>query len=167
MTRRALIGVALSVAGLLVAYQIVATAPARAQDRIAFAKVLWDSLQAKDYRQWAPLPRHSADMYPGKSPHGAFLKLYGNRTAVSHSRTLPYGSIIVKENFKPDKSLAAVTVMYRIKGFDPTHHDWYWVKYMPNGAVAKKGTMQAAGKVGTCIGCHAQAKGNDWTFSND
>ncbi|MCH7728414.1 MAG: hypothetical protein IH991_18340, partial [Planctomycetes bacterium] len=93
---------------------------------------LWNWLQQSKYKNWAPAPEQTADFYPGESPHGAFLKMYLNRTAVADPKNLPHGSLIVKENFDKDKKLMAVTVMVRSKGFDPEHNDWVWVKYMPN-----------------------------------
>ena len=84
------------------------------------------------------------------------LTTYVNKTAYSGlksgAKELPKGSILIKENYKPDKTLAAITVMDKTgDGKD----DWYWVKYMPDGSVAKKGDMSLAGKPGGCIGCHA------------
>jgi hypothetical protein len=63
--------------------------------------------------------------------------------------------------------LMAVTVMYRAKGYDPEHNDWYYAKYNPNGTVAMKGDMKLVGKPKGCIACHAGADGNDFTFAND
>jgi len=56
-------------------------------------------------------------------------------------------------------------------GFNGTGGDWYWVKYNADGSVAKTdkeaGSTKIAGKVGKCIDCHADAKGNDFVFFND
>ncbi|VVB84404.1 Cytochrome P460 [uncultured archaeon] len=56
-----------------------------------------------------------------------------------------------------DKALAALTVMYKEKGYDPAHNDWFW--YSPTGEV------QAEGKVGMCNDCHGKQKDNDYTFT--
>jgi len=80
---------------------------------------------------------------------------------------LPDESIIVKENFGPDKKLAAITVMYKEKGYDPAHNDWFWAKYQPDG------TIDAEGKVKGCIDCHGlpkdifKDKTNDYVWSSD
>lgn len=68
-----------------------------------------------------------------------------------------------------EKKLGALTIMYRAKeGYDPENNDWYWVKYLPNGKVAKTGEgMPIAGKVKSCIECHASAAGDDYVFTND
>jgi hypothetical protein len=132
----------------------------------------WKYLQSVFYRNWAPGPGQGAGAYPGKNPHGDFLKMYLNRIAAANPKTLPYGSIIIKENYAKDKkTLLSITVMYRTKGFDPKHNDWYWVKYNPNGTVARtpaaKGNLPIAGRFKTCIDCHATAKGKDFVFAND
>ena len=72
---------------------------------------------------------------------------------------LPFCKRIVKENYSPEKKLAAITVMYRITGFDPKADDWFWLKYGPDGTIMKEG------KVGGCINCHSDVKDNDWLFT--
>jgi len=61
--------------------------------------------------------------------------------------------------------------MYRSKGADPQHNDWYWLKYLPNGSIArtseKEGKKPIAGKVASCIDCHSKAAGKDLAYSND
>jgi len=137
-----------------------------------FESKLWNWLQRVEYHNWAPGPGKPTEAYPGQSPHGKFLKTYLNRTAAGNSKTLPDGSIIIKENFGPDgKTLMAVTVMYRAKGYNPKANDWYWVKYTPDGRVAhtppEKGSMPISGKFASCIECHSGADGNDFAFIND
>jgi hypothetical protein len=141
-----------------------------AQQLLPFEQKFWNYLQGTQpaYRNWAPVPGTTGEAYPGKSPHGAFLKLYLNRVAAGNPKEMPYGSIIVKENFGKDrKTLMAVTVMYRAKGYDSDHNDWYYAKYNPDGSTATKGNMKLVGKVKGCIECHAGADGNDFTFAND
>lgn len=137
-----------------------------------FESKFWDYLRKVQYENWAPGPGQGLDFYPGKSPHGAHLKMYLNRVAAADPGKFPYGSIIVKENYDKDKKLAAITVMYRpVKGYDPDHNDWYWVKYNPDGTVARtpatEGSTPIAGKVKGCIDCHSSAKGGDYYFAND
>ena len=137
-----------------------------------FESKFWNWLKRVEYHNWAPGPGKSTEAYAGQSPHGAFVKTYLNRTAAGNSKTLPDGSIIIKENFGPDgKTLMAVTVMYKARGFNPEAHDWYWVKYTPDGSVARtppeKGSMPISGKFASCIECHSGANGNDFSFIND
>lgn len=123
-----------------------------------------------NYKMWQMWPGKE-EFYPGKEPHGALLTTYvtddGISAIESGAGTLPNGSIIVKENYLPDKTLAALTVMYKENGYDPEHNDWFWVKYLPNGTIA------AEGKVKGCIDCHNQPKAefdnqtNDYIFTSD
>ncbi|NCO52059.1 MAG: cytochrome P460 family protein [Deltaproteobacteria bacterium] len=114
------------------------------------------------YQQWALFP-DKGKFYPGKHPHGALLTTYVNDVALAGINnkvgTLANGSIIVKENYMPDKKLGAITVMYRVKGFDAEGGDWFWAKYAADGAIAKQG------KVAGCINCHAAVITNDWVFT--
>lgn len=143
----------------------------KAKQPPTFEQKLWGYLLRAKYRNWAPVPGESDGMYEGQSPHGAFLKMYLNRKAAGNVAELPSGSIVVKENYTPEKTLAAVTVMYRNKGYNPAAGDWYWVKYNPNGSVAVKptpsGDVRLGGKVTGCIDCHSDAGGGDFAFFND
>ena len=136
-----------------------------------FESKLWGYLLRAKYRNWAPVPGQSDAMYEGQNPHGAFLKMYLNRTAAGSPKELPNGSIVIKENFTPGKALAAITVMYKTKGYNPEAGDWYWVKYNPDGSVASKqtdkGMVRLGGRVGGCIECHSGADGNDFAYFND
>jgi hypothetical protein len=55
-----------------------------------------------------------------------------------------------------DKKLVAITVMYKVKGYNPEAGDWFWAKYGPDGKIA------AEGKVNSCIECHGAKKANDF-----
>ncbi len=140
------------------------------QAQQTFESKFWSYLLRSEpaYRNWAPWPGQGADYYPGQSPHGAFLKMYINRTAAADPVNLPHGSVIIKENYGEDqKTLMAVTVMYRSQGYDSQNGDWYWAKYNPDGTVAMKGDVRLAGRVQGCIDCHSGAQGNDFVFAND
>ena len=127
------------------------------------AKEVWSYItQTNPFKSWGHWPGYD-DIYPGKSPHGAYLKLYANPAALKAAREgkpMPDGAIIVKENYGKDKTtLMAVTPMYRVKGYNPEGGDWFWGKYGPDG------TVQAAGKPKGCIECHGVQKANDWLFT--
>lgn len=116
------------------------------------AKALWDHLQ--NYQKEYKLFPGTQKMYKGSDPHGAWLTTYVNSTAHkaltdAKGGPLPSGSIIVKENFMPDRTLGAVTVMYKVDGYNPQHNDWFWLKRMADGKV------EASGKVDACISCHS------------
>lgn len=126
------------------------------------AQAVWSYLSDNDYSQnWEMWPGKSA-FYQGTEPHGALLTTYLNEPALkavtNKAGTMPNGAIIVKENYKPDSTLAATTIMYKREGYNADAGDWFWAKYGPEGGV------QASGKVESCIKCHAEAKGNDYLF---
>lgn len=134
---------------------------ARAPSEIAAD--LWKLLQTENYRdRWQMWPGKDA-LYKGKHPHGALLTTYINSTgyesAAKKEKELPPGTIIVKENYSPEKTLSAITVMYNLPGFDPEHGGWFWVKYDADGVTMteeKNGTtVTLAGEVAACIGCHS------------
>ena len=143
------------------------------QDSKSFEQKLWDYINSSRYTNWAPVPGKSDDFAEGGSPHGAFVKMYLNRTAAGNPKELPNGSIVVKENYGPEKKeLMAITVMYRSKDYNPEAGDWYWVKYNTDGTVAKAPpemqSMPLAGKPMGCIKCHGEAAaGGDFAFLND
>ena len=124
---------------------------------------LWTYIITTDpYLGWGYWPGHYG-IYPGKSPHGAFLKIYAYGIALKAAREgkpMPYGAILVKENYGKDKrTLMAVTPMYKVKGYDPEAGDWFWGKYGPDGKI------MASGKVKGCINCHGVQKTKDWIFT--
>jgi hypothetical protein len=126
---------------------------------------LWKHITVKNpYTKWALWPG-TEKMYEGTQPHGAFLTTYvtkGAKKAIEKKKgKFTQGAVIVKENYMPDKTLAAVTVMYKAKGYNPEAGDWFWAKYKPDGTVEKEG------KVGGCIKCHSAKADNGWVFTGD
>lgn len=144
----------------------------RSKKKEPYDVVLWKYLTENKYRNWAPVPGDSDGAYEGESPHGAYLKMYLNRKAAGSPNELPPGSIIIKENYAEDKTtLMAITVMLKSDEFNSEGADWYWAKYNANGTIAKtdksSGGKKIAGKVGKCMDCHGDAKGEDFVFFND
>jgi Cytochrome P460 len=130
---------------------------------MAEAAELWQVLQDANYQDnWATVPGKGT-MYEGQPPHGAFLSTYLSPEAAEgmnmKTGTMPDEAVIVKENYKPDQTLDAVTVMYKEAGFDPAHGDWFWAKFAPDGQV------QEAGKVAGCAACHGSVESNDFIFT--
>ena len=126
---------------------------------------LWKYITVeRPYTKWNLWPG-TEKMYEGTQPHGAFLTTYvskGAKQAIEKNKgKFANAAIIVKENYMPDKTLAAVTVMYKAKGYNPEAGDWFWAKYNPDGSVA------AEGMVGGCIKCHSAKADNDWVFTGD
>ncbi len=114
------------------------------------------------YTKWSTWPGYP-EMYPGKSPHGKYLKLYANDIALKAAKAgkaMPFGAIIVKENYGKDKkTLMAVTPMYKVKGFNAKGGNWFWAKYGPGGKVAAAGTPRG------CVSCHRAMTHKDWIFT--
>ncbi len=116
----------------------------------------------KPYTSWE-LWTGKGKMYKGTQPHGEFLTTYVNDAAMFGIRdkkgTMPEGTIIAKENYDKDKKFVALTVMYKIKGYNPAAANWYWAKYDGGGKVL------ASGKVEACIKCHVAKKENDFIYT--
>ncbi len=124
---------------------------------------VWEYLQGVDYRvNWQLWPG-KGELYEGQEPHGQLLTTYLNSAAhaalAGLAGSMPAGAIIVKENYMPDSTLAAITVMYKVAGYDSEHNDWFWTKLMPDGTVEVEGRGQG------CIACHAAQSRNDYIFT--
>ncbi len=124
---------------------------------------LWEHLQKEDYRKsWKMWPGKAA-LYPGKEPHGSLLTTYVNDVAykaiTEKKGVLPEGAIVAKENYSGDKKYMALTVMYKVKGYNTPANDWFWVKYTPEGKI------EAEGKSDMCIKCHGQKQDNDYIWT--
>ncbi len=116
------------------------------------AEAVWSKLRDERYQEnWKMWPGKQA-FYPGTQPHGALLTTYVNDLAynalMGHDGSMPPGAIIVKENYKPDRSLTAITVMYKAPGYNPGNNDWFWLKR------DAAGTLEAEGQVESCQSCH-------------
>lgn len=149
----------------LLAIPAIVQAMSHEKPPAAEGKALYEYItQTSPYQQWSMWPGKEK-LYPGTEPHGALLTTYVNDVALKGFKKwnggLPDGAIIVKENYMPDKKLAAVTVMYKKAGFNPQAGDFFWLKYTPDGKI------EAEGKVEMCIGCHRAAQKGDFLFTND
>jgi hypothetical protein len=123
---------------------------------------LWRRITAEsDWDTWSSWPGYEG-VRPGQSPHGKLHEVYVNYVLIgalpATGRVAPEGSVIVKENFDSNRKEISVTVMAKVKGFDPEHDDWFWASYDPTGKV------QAEGKVALCIDCHSGMKVNDYVI---
>jgi len=115
------------------------------------------------YAKWNLWPKKGR-LYKGTEPHGVLLTTFVNDTAygsIRGKKGMADGSIIVKENYSADKRFVALSVMYKIKGYNPQAGDWFWANYSPDGKVV------ASGKVKACIDCHGKKKANDYVFTGE
>jgi len=120
-------------------------------------------VKVSPYTSWALWPGKGR-FYPGREPHGALLTTFVNETAfysIKNKTGMAYDSIVVKENYTSDKRLDALTVIYKMKQYNPQAGDWFWAKYAPGGKVV------ASGKVDACIRCHGEKKANDYIWTGE
>jgi hypothetical protein len=127
--------------------------------------------ETNDYKSWDTWPSDqwndfSVNLVSGE-PHGNIVHIYVNditlEAAENYDGSLPEGSMIVKENYvgtdvNNPGTLDALTVMYKVDGYNPEANDWFWVKVKPNGSV------DAEGAVDGCIGCHSQPNNRDYVL---
>ncbi len=125
-------------------------------------KELWEHItKTSPYTQWKFWDDHKG-MLEGDEPHGSFHKVYVNDIAYgSSSVPLEYGAIEVKENYNKKEKLMAITVMYKVKGYNLEAGDWFWVRYSP------KGKAKPYGKPKGCVNCHSGAADNDFVFVHE
>jgi hypothetical protein len=133
-------------------------APAAPQQPEPSAEAVWAQLQSEDYRRWQLWPGTS-EQYEGTEPHGMLLTTYVNEAArqalENGTLPLPDGAIIVKENYMPDGTFDASTVMVKRQGYAPEHNDWFWAKY------DAAGNAEVAGRVEMCQACHSANRQRD------
>jgi cytochrome P460 len=131
---------------------------------------VWGHIQEEEYRKnWNLWPGTEA-FYKGNAPHGMLLTTYVNDVAFAALNageiTMPIGSVVVKENYKPNRELAAVTVMYKHEGYNPDFSDWFFTKHMPDGSLDKMPNgMAMEGRLPGCQGCHMAKKDADFLFT--
>jgi hypothetical protein len=139
------------------------------------AESLWTRITKADpYKDWKPYPAKGKEgLYPAiergrtpaTNPHGAYMKLFINETALkaaqqNASGPMPDGAILVMENYGRDKkTLQSIHVMYKVKEVAPEQGDWFWAAYSPDGKASE------AGKVKNCIDCHKARQENDWKWA--
>ncbi len=123
-------------------------------------------MQDNPYQQWAQFSDYQGTL-PSALPHGPMSRVFINGVVESaledFDGSLPDGSIIVKENVctSPEVTEAALTVMWKVAGFDPNNNDWFWANMTPDGQI------MAEGKVTACAACHGGARANDFVFVHE
>lgn len=135
---------------------------AMAQMPGADPKELWEHItKTSPYTQWKFWDDHQG-MQEGNEPHGSLNKVYVNdKTYESSSAPFNYGAIVVKENYNKKEKLMALTVMYKVKDFNPKAGDWFYVRYTP------RGKAKPYGKPKGCVSCHSANADNDFIFLHD
>ncbi len=133
---------------------------------------IWAHLQSSNYQtEWSLWPGKGR-LYTGQVPHGMLLTTHLNSAALrgllSGASVMPAGAIIVKENYMPDSTLAAVTTMYKVPGYNPDHADWFFTKHLPSGVLETMSNgMDMEGRLSGCQSCHIGKRDNDYIFTSD
>ena len=116
-----------------------------------------------NYKDWQMWPGLGA-LYSGRSSaHAPVLTTYVSdnvRTALDGDGDIPDRGIIIKENYNEAKELQALTVMYRVQGYDPQHDDFFWGYYGADGSIINEG------KIDSCISCHDLAKNRPYIWND-
>jgi len=128
--------------------------------------------ETNPYTEWGTWPSDQWNDFDvnlvSGAPHGNVVRIYVNEIALEAADgfddELPEGSMIVKENYvgtDPESpgELDAVTIMYKVDGFNAEANDWFWVKAKPDGS-----QIDAEGAVDGCIGCHSQDGNDDYVL---
>ena len=131
---------------------------------------IWAHLQQSDYQDTWTLWPGKGELYTGAEPHGMLLTTYLNDVALqalnSGASVMPAGAIIVKENYMPDRTLAAITTMFKMRGYNPDVNDWFFTKHLPSGELDRAPTgMALEGRLPGCTNCHRAMQTNDWVFT--
>lgn len=132
----------------------------KAEDFIQYITV------ASPYTKWRTWPG-KGKLYKAPSPHhghGALLTTYVNRVglrSLTEKKGMADGSIIVTENYNADQSLAGITTMYKVAGYNPEAGDWYWLEATPTGSVVRSGKIQP------CIDCHRAQAEHDYLWTGE
>ncbi len=149
--------------GFAIAYAIHQTMPAETMvplpGPVGSAVYKYITIE-EPYKDW--------DIWPGTGrlskgrPPLEYITTYVNDNAlfsIKVGEKMANGSIIVTENYTPEKMFSALFVMYKIKGYNPQGGDWFWAQYDARGKAVK------VGKVKGCISCHTEVKENDYVFT--
>ena len=131
---------------------------------------IWAHLQESDYQSTWTLWPDKGELYAGEEPHGMLLTTYLNDVALealsSGASSMGPGAIVVKENYMPDSTLAAVTTMFKVAGYNPDVNDWFFTKHLANGELdLTPGGMAMEGRLPGCTNCHGAVESNDYLFS--
>jgi hypothetical protein len=136
---------------------------------------IWAHLEEQDYRaNWSLWPG-TEPFYKGNQPHGMLLTTYVNdvasRAISGGASLMPNGAIIVKENYMPNRQLAAITVMYKRDGYNGEHHDWFFTKFLPSGEMDRMEmngvSMPMEGRLPGCQNCHIAKRDNDYLYTGE
>ena len=161
LSRWVLVGVC--VAAIFLIYSRISPGEIQGKETPVDTRELWKLITVENPYQSYPSWPGKEGFYDSTMPPGNMLKLYVNdlalETILYKKGAFPDGSLLIKENYTEEKKLFLITVMYKVKGFNPPGHDWYWIKYRPDGEA------RLEGKADPCINCHIGVANNDYVFT--
>jgi len=120
------------------------------------------------YINWS---RANADRVNTPGAHPASKDIYFNTPVARAVRdgkfVYPFaeGTIIVKE--RTDPATLTVTTLYtmrKVAGFDPATGNWQYGVFERKGSGSFQGAWFGAAQQQMCVGCHVQAKNQDYVF---
>ncbi len=131
---------------------------------------IWAHIQETNYSTDWELWPEKGRLYAGTQPHGALLTTYLNDIAfealTSGAASMPAGAVVVKENYMPDSTLAAVTTMFKVSGYNADHNDWFFTKHLAGGVLdTMPNGMDMEGRLPGCQNCHLGVRANDYLFT--
>jgi hypothetical protein len=116
----------------------------------------------KPYKKEFSLWPGKGEKFEGAEPHGKLSTIYVNDItleSIKNLKGMANNSLIVKENYAPNNQLVAISVMYKVKGYNPDGGDWFWVQYNAKFKILEEGKVKA------CMDCHGTARENDYIFT--
>ena len=144
-------------------YSRISLGETQGKDTPVDTRELWKLITVESPYLGYPSWPGKEGFYDSTMPPGNMLKLYVNDIALETIRrkngVFSDGALLIKENYTEEKKLFLITVMYKVKGFNPPGHDWYWIKYRPDGEA------RLEGKADPCINCHVGVANNDYVFT--
>ncbi len=119
------------------------------------AEAVWKHItQENSFTEWTAWEDGKGLVsHTNHASHSPNHRVYINKQALSERKTtlpLPNESILISYINTPAGKPKAITVMYKVKGYNSAAGDWFWAKYSLTGEV------QDAGKPQRCIACHAK-----------
>ena len=128
-------------------------APALAEMPKADPGALWNHItKVSPYTKWGQWPDYKG-VQKSRSPHGDSNQVFVSPNLLKVTAApAPYGSIQVKEAYDQGGKLVNITVMYKLKGYNPDAGDWFWAKFTPQGQAGPYGKPRG------CIRCHGASK---------
>jgi hypothetical protein len=151
-------------------YPVVLASIEAAAEPDTTGAAIWGHIQDENYRENWDLWPGMDELYEGNQPHGMLLTTYVNDVALvalNHGETImPAGAIVIKENYMPNRELAAVTVMYKSAGYNGDYNDWFFSKHLPDGTLDQMPNgMAMECRLPGCQGCHLARKDADYLYT--